>query len=148
MVGIREPRVGTEVPSMSEEFEPHPLVAAQARNINRELAKAPPADDSGLVDEREFRRRAKEEEFVAISGYFGGGVDERFLRLYLDPELRTWALIQRADIVRFERADGPGERDVFWMKADAAVASGRMGEADESLELRAHDVMTVAGWMM
>jgi hypothetical protein len=76
---------------------------------------------------------------VTFAGYVGGRFtreDREWCVFYLDTRLMTWILVESDGIVfrdRLEVADAPcGQRDVIWVKADAAVGLGNAEEAAQS----------------
>jgi hypothetical protein len=94
-----------------------------------------------------------------FAGFHGdpipGAGDAEWEVLYLDMELRTWLLIEQKGVVlqgtvKDDEVPFSGQRDVFWVRADATVGRGSRAQSVEAQFLtgeftRAGDCETPAG---
>jgi hypothetical protein len=116
----------------------HPLVAALAQGLK---APAIRSQNVQMGSAAAFARASNLPEIVVFAGFVGDLVtrgNDAWQILYVDLALTEWLLIEDVGIVEYARVRDDavpktfnGERDVLWVKADAAV--GR-GHASQSLE--------------
>jgi hypothetical protein len=117
----------------------HPLVDAVAGALAaRTIAGRTPLP-TGTADA--LAQAANLPDLVTFAGFLGGivqhprtNVDWRVL--YLDWQLRTWLLVEDAEIRLAQRVTDDtvptGERDVIWVDTDAAVGKGAGSQSVEA----------------
>jgi hypothetical protein len=107
-------------------LEPHPLVKAVAKKFMSDAANAAAAL-------KEYAAATDLPELIAFAGFLGPTLEQpapekTWRLLYLDLELRTWLLVEDAEILVHEKVKDDtapsGERDMIWVKADVPVGHG------------------------
>lgn len=83
------------------------------------------------------RRPDEPANAIGLTGYLGKSEKDDHVRLYMDPELRAWIELKKADIIYRERQGGPQSRgSAVMVRQDAPI--GRPG----------HTAADVQGWFL
>lgn len=81
---------------------------------------------------------------VAFGGFLGQSHNDRFVRLYLDEELREWFDVAEADILHSERyGEGTLQRTVLWVDQRATLERRQAQPEDVHGEYLKGDVAAV-----